>query len=373
MAIRKQACKFRGYIEVEFPDASKVPYQAWAPQQFAGENVVFNTGAVAGGPVLEYQSFAWNLQAPIQNSLFTPAGFITAAQRFEGAYIDGRAIGMRRQTAAPNTNLELYYVDQPPNIVGGVVTPAPALSTATIAYTPPPGVFYSAYSPQQAPGYWIAAPWNNGGNIGMAGFIDAATTGRFNAFQLEADEDVNNVLRGASMVSGGRGVTIYGVDDVYRANMGTWRLKRYIPSPIGEWNYETVQLELSNHGPSQMNELIPNQSFDRRSFGGFICGAQNFDPYPRLKNGEFPQWAMFEFSPSGEWYKIWLLHGGAEFQAENTFIPYIGKDSVVVFTNNAGPNFSAFSGYVENTPPRYPFQKLPCQSPCIPLIDNRPE
>jgi hypothetical protein len=175
------------------------------------------------------------------------------------------------------------------------------------------------------------------------------------------------------MVSGGRGVSIYGVSDIYGVNLSTWRLKRFIPSAIGDWNYETVQLELSNHGPSQMNELLPNQSFDRRSFSGFTCGVQNMDPYPRLKNGEFPQSIVFEFDPSGAWYRIYLFHGDADFQAENTFIPYVGNESVAMFTNNVGPNFYAWAGYINNPPPRYPFQKLPCQSPCIPLIDNRPE
>lgn len=369
MAIRKQTCKFRGYVEVDFNIASRVPYQAFAPQQFHGENSVFNTGAVFNGPVLEYQSFAWNLQAPIQNSLFTPAGFITSAQRFEGAYINGLTIAMR----PIGGNLELYYVDQPPNIVGGVVTPSPALSTAVKAFVAPPGVHGAQYTPFAVPGYMIARPWKNGNDIGMAGFIDPATTGRFNAFQLEADEQANNVLRAANMVSGGRGVVIYGVDDVYRPNVGTWRLKRFIPSAIGTWNYETVQLDLSNHGPSQMTSLIPNQSFDRRTFSGFSCGVQNFDPYPRMKNGEYPASAVFEFAPSGEWYRVWLFGGDADFYSEITFIPYIGENSVVMMTNNVGPNYYAWSGFVNNPPPRYPFQKLPCQSPCIPLIDKRPD
>jgi hypothetical protein len=242
-----------------------------------------------------------------------------------------------------------------------------------LPYTPPPGALGAAYTPFAVPGYWIAKPWLNGLDVGMAGFVDDTETGTFNAFQLEADEAANNVLRCANMVSNGRGVAIYGVPAMYNANVGGWRLKRFLPAAIGEWNYETVQLELSQHGPSQMSDLFPNQSFDRRSFNGFTCGVQNLDPYPRLKNGEYPETVAFEFSPSGEWYRIYLFHGGALFQDEITYIPYVGNESVVMFTNNVGPDFYAFSGSINNPPPRYPFQKLPCQSPCIPLIDNRPE
>ena len=377
MAIRKVQSKFMGYVNLQFLVTTRTVFNSNAPQSFTAENSIFNTGAVFDGPVLSYQSFAYNQRNPAQVSLFTDAGNPVDPQNFDGAYIHGKTIAMRRRPGFLATEIEVYSVEQPFNVVGNIVSPPPALTLNNIPYTPPPGVQnWAAYTPLAFDGLAIAKPFLDGLNVNIVGVSpDLNATRNFGAFQLEPDENANNVLRACSLTRNGRNCIGYSVADAVAPDIDALRVKRFTLQDEGTFDFETVELVLEKHGRSQMSMLVFNNSFGRVSDFGFSIATQNFDLKDPPADLNAPYYkaraTYFEFSPSGDQYRIYYLCGDADFEAQDTYIPYFGQAYARVFTNGADGYFTYLAPIGKDVP-QYEPVALPCYSPCIPVIDKRP-